>query len=83
VHDAIAGSHDLDLVASEDVRPGQAVAVCQPAVHHVGEDFHVAMAMRSEPLAGRNTVLVEHAQHAEAHEVRIVVATERERGVGA
>ena len=82
MHDAVAGSHDLDFVAPEDVRAGKAVAVGQAAVDHIGQDLHVAMAVRSEPLAGRDAILVEHAQHAEAHEVRILIAAEGECGVG-
>ena len=53
------------------------------AVDHVGEDLHVTMAVRSEPLAGRDAILVEHAQGAKAHEIRIVIAAEGERGEGA
>jgi hypothetical protein len=51
------------------------------AVEHVADDLHVAVAVRAEALPGRDPVLVDHAQRAEAHVRRVVVAGERERVV--
>ena len=56
-----------------------AVLVREPAVEHVGQDLHVAMAVRTEALAGRDAIVVEHAQRAKAHVLRIVVPAERKR----
>src|SRR5262245_15135025 len=83
VHDAVTGGHGLELVAAEDVGPGEAIAVRQTAVDHVGQDLHVAMAVWSKPLAGRDAVFFEHAQDTKAGEVRVLVAAERKCGARA
>ncbi len=49
------------------------------AVQHVADDFHVAMAVRAEPLAGGDAVLVDDAQRTELDVLRIEVIRERER----
>jgi hypothetical protein len=43
------------------------------ALEHVGDDFHVAMGVRTETLAGTDAILVHHPQRAEAGMRRIVV----------
>src|SRR5262245_61607747 len=51
----------------------------EPALEHVRDDLHVAMRMPPETLAGRHAILVDHAQRAEPHVLRIVVIRERKR----
>ena len=55
-----------------------AVLVLQRAFQHVAEDLHVAMRMRAEALPGRDAVVIDDAQGAEAHVRRIVVVGEGE-----
>ncbi len=50
-----------------------------PPFEDVGEDLHVAVAVRPEAGSGRDAVVVDHAQAAEAHVPRVVVLAERER----
>src|ERR1700730_10028224 len=79
VANAGACRHDLH-VARPDHRPGaDAVLVLERAFEHVGNDFHVAMPMSPEPLAGADPVFVDHPQRPEAHLLRIVIVAERER----
>ena len=53
-----------------------AAAARQLARQHVADDLHVAVAVVAEARAGGDAVLVDHAQVAEAHVLRIVVAGE-------
>jgi hypothetical protein len=50
--------------------------MAQRAVEHIGQDFHVAMRMGAEALAGRDAVLVQDAQSAEPHVAGVVVLGE-------
>ena len=52
------------------------------ALEHVGDDLHVAVRVGAEALAGRDAVVVDHAQRAEAHVLGVVVVGEREGVVG-
>ena len=79
VRDARAGGHPLH-VARPDHRAGaHAVLVLERALEHVGDDLHVAVRVGAEALPGRDAVLVDHAQRAEAHVRGVVVVGERER----
>ena len=49
------------------------------ALEHVREDLHVAVAVRAEPRARRDAVVVDHAERAEAHVLVVVVLAGRER----
>jgi hypothetical protein len=53
----------------------------QRAVEHVAHDLHVAVSVRGEAGAGCNAVLVDHAQVAEPHVLRVVIVGERKRVV--
>ena len=73
-----AGRHALHLAAPDDAAVAQAVLVLQRAGQDVGDDFHVAMAVRAEARAGRDAILVDDAQDAPAHFGRIVIVGEGE-----
>src|SRR5690606_35306115 len=77
--DAVAGAHPLHLARTQHAAATMAVAMLQRTGQHVAEDFHVGVPVRGEPGAGRDPVLVDHAQRAEAHPRRVVVVPERER----
>src|SRR5262249_2188364 len=79
---ARARGHSLDFVRSERFRAPHAVLVRQCALQHVGEDLHVAMPMHAESLPGGYAILVDYAQAAKAHELRIVIVAERKRVIG-
>jgi hypothetical protein len=49
------------------------------SVQHVRDDFHIAMSVRTEALAGFDAVVIDHAQRTKAHVARIVVIREGER----
>src|SRR5690606_25593256 len=79
VLDAVAGTHPLQFAGAQDAFAAGAVAVRERAFDDVAEDLHVGMAMRRETCAGRDAILVDHAQRPPAHPRRIVVLAERER----
>ena len=47
------------------------------AFEHVGDNFHIVVRMHAKAAAGRHAVVVNHAQAAEMHMLRIVVVRER------
>jgi len=51
------------------------------AFQDIGDDFHIAMGMRRESLAGLDSVFIDHAQMAEVHVLRIVIGVEGKRMV--
>jgi hypothetical protein len=57
----------------------RAVLVLERALEDVGEDLHVAVAVRAEARSRLDPVVVDHAQAAKAHVARVVVLAERER----
>src|SRR5262249_41617959 len=77
-----AGAHTLHFSGTDDGPGTHTVFVFQRAFKNVGDDLHVAVRMRSEPLSGSDTVFVDHAQGPEAHVPRVVVRVEGERVVG-
>ena len=48
------------------------------AFEHVGNDLHIAVAMRIESRTRLNPILVDHTQRSEAHVRGIMVVSERE-----
>ncbi len=78
VADSCACGHALNFAAADDRAGAEAVFVFQRPAHHVGDDFHVAVWVHAEAAAGKDDVVVDHAQRAEAHPVGIVVIAERE-----
>ena len=73
VPDAAARADPLDVARAHDGRVAHRVAMLQRAFDDVGDDFHVAMRMRAEALAGRNEILVNDPQGAEIDLLRIVI----------
>ena len=68
--------HVLHLAGTDDAPVTHRVLMLQRTAQHVGEDFHVAMWMGAEPAAARDDVVIQHAQTAEAHPARVMVARE-------
>src|SRR5262245_16630806 len=60
VGDASSGSHHLNLAGPDDRACTHAVLVCERALEHVRENFHVPMTMSSESCARNDAVVVEH-----------------------
>jgi hypothetical protein len=58
------------------------VLVFQRAAEHDGDDFHVAMRVHVEATARRHHVVVDDAQAAEAHVIRVVVIRKGKREPG-
>ena len=79
VRDAGPRVHRLPLARVDHLAVAHAVAVLQLAGQHAGEDFHVAVRVRGEPAAGRDAVVVDHAQHAEVVVFWVFVVAEGER----
>src|SRR5487761_59154 len=52
------------------------------AFEHPCQDFHVAMRMHAEALAGRDDVFIDDAKLAKAHVIRVVVLVERKAEMG-
>ena len=73
VLDAGAGAHALHVARADGGAVAQAVLVPQFAGEHVGDDLHVAVAVRAETGARRDAVLVDDAQVADAHVARVVI----------
>src|SRR5205823_9212134 len=78
VPNAGAGAHAL-YVARHDGRAGaHRILVSERAFEHIGDDLHVAVAVRAEAATGLHAVLVDDAQHPVAHVLRVVVIGEGE-----
>jgi hypothetical protein len=73
---AAARAHALHVAGRNALDVAQRVLVRQFAGQHVADDLHVAVAVRAEAGAGGDAVFVDHAQVAEAHVLRVVVAGE-------
>ena len=73
---ARAGAHALHVAGTDHGTVAHRILVLQRAPQHVGDDFHVAMRVLSEARAGRDLVIIDHAQAAETHVRRVVVARE-------
>src|SRR5690606_12347102 len=78
VRDAGAGRHQLHLAGVQARAVAHAVLVLEHALEHVGDVLHVLVAVRAEAAARLHAVLVDHAQDAEAHRVRVVPVGEGE-----
>ena len=74
-----ARGHALQLAGADHRRGAEAVLVLERALEHASHDLHVAVRVRRKALARLDPVLVDHAQRAEAHVLRVVVVGEGER----
>src|SRR5512132_912440 len=72
------GGHALHIAGANDGAGSHAVLVLQRAFEDIGDDLHVLVPMRLETSAWLNAILVDHAQDAEAHMLRIIVLAEGE-----
>src|SRR2546423_712939 len=80
--DAGAGAHLLPLARAEDRAVAHAVAVLRRAGQHVGQDFHVGVAVQAEAPARPDAVLVDDPQGPETLVRRVVIIGEGKRVVG-
>src|SRR6185295_15245453 len=78
VPDARARGHPLHVARPDDRAGADAVLVLERALEDIGDDLHVAVSVGVEPAARPHPVLVDHAQRAEAHMLRVVVVAEGE-----
>jgi hypothetical protein len=78
VQDTFARAHELNLSRLEHALVSHAVLVLKGALQHVAEDLHIAMRVHGEVAAGGNVVLIDDAQGAEVHVLRVVVLRETE-----
>ena len=79
---ARSGRHTLHIARANDRAVTHAVTVLERAVDDVGNDLHVTMTMHAESLRRLDTILVDHAQRAEAHMLGVIVTAERKRVPG-
>src|SRR5207244_3498909 len=75
---ARAGGHVLHLARTDHASVAHRILVLQCAAEDVGDDFHVAMRMRSETLSRHYEIVVDDAQAAETHPLRVVIIGEAE-----
>src|SRR6266851_6238544 len=73
VPDARARAHSLRVSTPDDRAAAHAVAMRERARDDVGDDFHIAMAVRGKATSGRHHVFVDHTQRAKRHVRRIVI----------
>src|SRR5262249_37532694 len=72
-----AGAHALHVARHDGRAVAHGVLVPERAVEHVGDDLHVAMAVRAEAGPRLHAVLVDDAQRPVAHVPGVVVVRER------
>ena len=71
-----ARAHALHVAWTDGRAVAHAVLVLERAFQHIGDDFHVAVAVRAEALPRLDLVVVDHPQRAEPHLARILVIGE-------
>jgi hypothetical protein len=79
VANSSAGGHSLHVASPQHVARAETVAMLQLAIENVGDDFHVAVAVRAEARVGRDAIVVDDPQRAKAHLLRVVMISEGER----
>src|SRR5262245_4321580 len=72
-------AHPLDLAGADDRSRPHAVLVLELSFEDVGDDLHVPVRMRPEPLSWLHPVVVDDAEDPEPHLLRVVIVTERKR----
>jgi hypothetical protein len=75
---AAAGGYILQVSLANDATVAHRIVVLQLAAQNVSHDFHVAMRMRAEARSGHHEVVVDDAQAAKTHPLRIVIISETE-----
>ena len=76
-----SGGHVLEFAGNEGLAGAGAVLMLDRAFQNIGEDLHVAVRMLAKARCGRDAVLVDDAQCAEAHVRWIVVLVKRKTEV--
>ncbi len=79
---AAAGAHPLHVAGADGRAVADRILVRQLAREHVGDDLHVAVAVRAEAGAGLHPILVDHPQRPELDVFGIEVVGERKGVVG-
>ena len=69
--------HFLDIARFEQRFLPHAVFVLKLAVKDDAHNFHIGVGMHVETGAGRENVVVNNAQDAESHVLRVIIAAER------
>ena len=77
VSDACARRHALHVAGPDQRARPKAVLVLERAFKDIGDDLHVAVRMRGESAARRHAVVIDDAQRAETHVLRVVIVPER------
>jgi hypothetical protein len=67
---AAAGAHALHVAGANRRAVADGIAMRELAREHVADDFHVAVAVRAEALAGGDAILVDDAQRTELDVLR-------------
>ena len=70
--------HALNIAWTNDGARTETVLVLKSAVEHVGNNLHIAMALRPKSCARLNSVFVDYTQRPKAHVLRVIVVCERE-----
>jgi hypothetical protein len=73
------GTHVLHAAGADDPVAADAIPMLELTGQDVGDDFHVAMRMGRESFARDDSIVVEDAQRAPIHVLRIVIVRETER----
>ena len=71
--DAGARRHKLHIAMTNDAAGSERVFVAQFPIQHVGKNLHILVRMSAEAHAGRDEILIDHAQGAETHMLRVVI----------
>ena len=72
------GGHVLKFARADDAAVAHRILVLDRAAQDVADDFHVAMRMRAEAHAGHHEVVVDDAQAAVTHPLRVIIIREAE-----
>src|SRR5260370_2719397 len=82
VQHARSRAHALHFARTDDGSRPHVVAMFELTFEDVSNDFHIAVAMCSKTATGRYSVLVDHTQRAETHELGVIIVSEREGMIG-
>ena len=77
VLDTGARTHALHFSGNDIANVPERVFVRHRAFEHIGHDFHVFVAVCAKALAGRDVVIIDHAQRPEMHVLRILIFGKR------
>ena len=75
---AAAGGHVLHFAGANNASIAHGILVFERAAEHVSDNLHVRMRMRAEAHAGHDEVVINDAQAAKAHPLRIIIIRETE-----